>query len=307
METDGSTLIASTNKPEEDFEVTDVQDIMEDHAIWKEETQGVKQKHTKSESTSQVWVQAKLFVPKNTVEMKKNECQAKTGEYNDLAFEEGNVQEPKPYAETCELEGSGDSDMASSSGSGTVMREIKDEPSEQQQEMPKETNNQPKSGNNKGKHVEVTHHCPLRRSTRLKGAPAGLTDFIVQLNKFAITDVENRSKYRKQLITCICIGKPYGNTLRNLQPARDSSWKMVSDWTDGIGSTGNGVHSNDCRHSVKRRQIGEKIIIAKMRKILQRLSKKEERRKERNQQIEAEESVPLLWQMVNQRTPGLTY
>ena len=98
------------------------------------------------------------------------------------------------------------SDMASSSGSGTVMREIKDEPSEQQQKMPKEINNQPKSGNNKGKHVEVTHHCPLRRSTRLKGAPAGLTDFIVQLNKFAITDVENRNKYRKQLI--ICIGKP---------------------------------------------------------------------------------------------------
>ena len=78
-----------------------------------------------------------------------------------------------------------------------------DEPSEQQQDMPKEINNQPKSGNNKGKHVEVTHHCPLRRSTRLKGAPAGLTDFIVQLNKFAITDVENRNKYRKQLITCI--------------------------------------------------------------------------------------------------------
>ena len=65
VETDGNTLVSSTNKPEEDFEVTDVQDIMEDHAIWKEETQGVKQKHTKSESTSQVWVQAKLFVPKN--------------------------------------------------------------------------------------------------------------------------------------------------------------------------------------------------------------------------------------------------
>ena len=257
VETDGNTLVASTNKPEEDFEVTDVQDIMEDHAIWKEETQGVKQKHTKSESTSQVWVQAKPFVPKNTVEVKKNECQAKTGEYNDLAFEESNVQEPKPYAETCELEGFGDSDMASSSGSGTVMREIKDEPSEQQQEMPKETNNQPKSGNNKGKHVEVTHHCPLRRSTRLKGAPAGLTDFIVQLNKFAITDVENRNKYRKQLI--ICIGKPYGNTLRNLQPARDSSWKMVSDWTDGIGSTGYGVHLNDCRHRIKRRQLRKKL------------------------------------------------
>ena len=69
------------------------------------------------------------------------------------------------------------------------MREIKDEPSEQQQKTPKEINNQPKSGNNKGKHVEVTHHCPLRRSTRLKGAPAGLTDFIVQLNKFSINDV----------------------------------------------------------------------------------------------------------------------
>ena len=71
METDRNTLVANTNRPEEDFKATDVQDIMEDHAIWKEETPGVKQKHTKSDSKSQVWVQAKPFVPKNTVVVKK--------------------------------------------------------------------------------------------------------------------------------------------------------------------------------------------------------------------------------------------
>ena len=66
---------------------------------------------------------------------------------------------------------------------------------------------------------------------------------------------------------------------------------MVSDWTDGIGSTGNGVHYNS--------QDGTEKQNAQ--------NSTEAQQAERNQQIEAEESVPLLWQMVNQRTPGLTY
>ena len=98
------------------------------------------------------------------------------------------------------------------------MRETKDEPREQQQEMPRETNSQPKIGKNKGKHVEVTHYCPLRRSARLRGAPAGLTDLIVLLHKIAIIDVENRNKYRKQLM--ICTREPYGNTLGKPSPSK---------------------------------------------------------------------------------------
>ena len=41
--------------------------------------------------------------------------------------------------------------------------------------------------------MDGTYHCPPR-STRLGGAPAGLTDSIVQLNKLAVVDIENSFK-----------------------------------------------------------------------------------------------------------------
>ena len=260
VDTSNDKPTANTDIPDT-LATTGMQQMVDDHAIWKVEEKVSKQgKRIEDEggSTSQVWVQVKrpAAVRRDNWDKQTNQDEKEDNETNDLVILD-DVEHHQPHKSGCQQETVDSRLMSESSPDNSTT--LKEEPIENHYKSKNETHNQVEGRNGEEDDVQTTHPVPVRRSARLRGAPAGLTDFIVQLNKFSSKKSDDREPQR-------CCGKPHWKTLGFPNRLRRFGKLKIFRRKENTRLTGNRVHSNDSRQLIKRRQLPSESKISKMSK-----------------------------------------